>query len=165
MCRQIHDSTKAPLIILGTSDKTAYEIQCLNLGADDYIAKPINVDELIARITVALRHSKSGRNIPREAPFICGDIKIDFQKRQLSVVNREVKLMPTEYNLLVELVTNTDRVLTFQELLSKIWGNEYAGDRGYLYVQISHLREKLERDPKNPRYIISVSRVGYKFQT
>lgn len=162
-CRKKRESTQVPVIVLNDSDKTTDKIKCFDLGVDDYITKPLNIEELIARIKVCLKHSKSDIAIPATDPFICDDIKVDFQKRQVFVENKEVTLTPIEYRLLVELVSNAERVLTFQELLTKVWGSEYSEDRDYLYVQISRLRGKLERDPKNPQYIINVPRVGYKF--
>jgi two-component system, OmpR family, KDP operon response regulator KdpE len=164
ICRQIRQWSQVPLIVLSDIDETKDKVRCLNLGADDYITKPFKVEELIARIKVALKHNKFDMSPASVIPFIGGNIKIDFLKRRVFVKNNVVTLMPTEYKLLLELVTNVDRVLTFEELLRKIWGQEFIKERDYLYVQISHLREKLETDPKNPRHIINIPRVGYKFQ-
>jgi two-component system, OmpR family, KDP operon response regulator KdpE len=164
ICCQIRQWSQVPLIVLSDIDETKDKVRCLNLGADDYITKPFRIDELVARIKVALRHHNSDISPVLATPFFCENIKIDFLKRRVFVENNEVTLMPIEYYLLVELVTNVDRVLTFKELSSKIWGQEFVKERDYLYVQISHLRDKLETDPKNPRHIINIPRVGYKFQ-
>jgi two-component system KDP operon response regulator KdpE len=164
ICYQIRQWSQVPLIVLSDIDETKDKVRCLNLGADDYITKPLKVEELIARIKVSLKHKKFDMLPASDTPFVCDDIVVDYLKRRVLVENNEVTLMPIEYRLLVELVTNVDRVLTFEELLRKIWGQEFIKDRDYLYVQISHLRDKLETDPKNPRHIINIPRVGYRFQ-
>ena len=164
MCRQLRQWSQIPIIALSDISETKNKVRCLNLGADDYVTKPFKIDELVARVKAVLRRNKNSISIPSTVPFICDNIKIDFLKRIVFLENNEVLFMPIEYNLLVELVTNTERVFTFKELLSKIWGQEFIEDKDYLYVQISHLRSKLEINPKNPRHIISIPRVGYKFR-
>jgi two-component system KDP operon response regulator KdpE len=131
---------------------------------DDYITKPFGVSELIARINAVFRRNEISNFVPRISPFICDSIKIDYSQRRVYLLDNEVNLTPTEYNLLVELVTNIDKTLTYVHLLAKIWGPEFKEEREYLHVYIGHLRNKLESDPKNPRYIISVPRIGYRFQ-
>lgn len=164
VCRRLRQRSRIPIIALSARGEMADKVKCLNLGADDYITKPFGVDELIARIKAVFRRNKVNDSIPMKSPLICGNIKIDFDQRRVFVSDKEVNLTPTEYNLLIELVTNIDRTLTYTYLLGKIWGPEFGEEREYLHVYIGHLRNKLESDPKNPRYIISVPRVGYRFQ-
>ncbi len=164
VCRQIRQKSNIPIIALSARVDIEDKIKCLNLGADDFITKPFHVDELIARINAALRRIKVIEVNPEDPIFIYSDIKIDFQKRQVFVRGIETLLTPTEYNLLAELVINAGNTLTFDNLLGRIWGPEFIKERDYLYVHINHLREKIEPDPQKPRYIISVPRIGYRFQ-
>jgi two-component system KDP operon response regulator KdpE len=164
VCRQLRQRSRIPIIALSARGEIADKVRCLNLGADDYITKPFGVSELIARINAVFRRNEISNFVPRISPFICDSIKIDYSQRRVYLLDNEVNLTPTEYNLLVELVTNIDKTLTYVHLLAKIWGPEFKEEREYLHVYIGHLRNKLESDPKNPRYIISVPRIGYRFQ-
>jgi two-component system, OmpR family, KDP operon response regulator KdpE len=164
VCRRLRQWSQVPVIALSALGETKDKVKCLNLGADDYITKPFKIDELIARVKAVLRRNRVGVAIPSESPFVCDGIKLDFVKRKVYVANNEVIFTPTEYNLLIELATNANKVLTYTDLLRRIWGQEFIEQREYLYVQICHLREKLEADPKRPKHIISVPRVGYRFQ-
>lgn len=164
VCRQLRQRSRIPIIALSACGEIADKVKCLNLGADDYMTKPFGVSELIARINAVFRRNEINEFVPRTSPFICDSIKIDFNQRRVYLLNNEVNLTPTEYNLLVELVSNIDKTLTYVHLLAKIWGPEFKEEREYLHVYIGHLRNKLETDPKKPKYIISVPRVGYSFQ-
>lgn len=163
VCRRLRQWTQVPIIGLSARGDTADKVKCLNLGADDYITKPFGIDELIARIKAVLRRNKMDDLAPASPSFQSGDLKIDFITRTVTVGGNEVKLTPTEYKLLQELVLGGGQALSHRHLLSKIWGPEYKTEREYLHVYIGHLRTKLEADPKNPRYIISVPGVGYQF--
>ena len=164
VCRQLRLRSRIPIIALSARGEIADKVRCLNLGADDYITKPFGVSELIARINAVFRRNEISDFVPRKSPFICDNIKINFSQRRVYLLDNEVNLTPTEYNLLIELVSNIDKTLTYVHLLAKIWGPEFKEEREYLHVYIGHLRNKLESDPKNPKYIISVPRVGYRFQ-
>ena len=164
VCRRIRQRSTIPIIALSARGDIEDKVKCLNLGADDYITKPFRVDELIARINAALRRNKIIETNREEPIFVCGDIKVDYQKRKVSVRGIETLLTPTEYNLLVELSINAGKTLTYDNLLGRIWGLEFVNERDYLYVHINHLREKIESDPQKPRYIISIPRIGYRFQ-
>jgi len=164
VCCQLRQWSQVPIIALSARGDMPDKVKCLNLGADDYITKPFSIDELIARVKAMLRRNKIDDSVPQKSPFICDNIKIDFVKRRVFLADNEVSLTPTEYRLLQELVINAGKNLTYTYLLRKIWGPEYSAEREYLHVYIGHLRTKLESDPKKPEYIISVPRVGYRFQ-
>lgn len=163
VCRQLREWSQIPIIMLSARGDEGDKVKCLDLGADDYIVKPFGASELIARVSAVLRRAKTA-GAPQTVPSVTsGDLTIDFAKRQVTHAGREVPLTPTEYALLQELAVNSGKVLTHTHLLNKIWGTEYRDEREYLHVFVRRLRSKLEPDPKNPRYIATVSGVGYRF--
>lgn len=164
VCQRIREWSPAPIIMLSALGDEGDKVKCLELGADDYITKPFGAGELIARVKAVLRRTEIAGSIPVRPSFSSGDLKIDFVKRQVTVDGKEVKLTPTEYYLLQELALNAGKVLTYDHLLQKVWGTEYHDEKEYLYVFTRRLRAKLERDPQNPRYIVTVSGVGYLFE-
>jgi len=164
VCRRLRQWSQVPIIGLSARGDTADKVKCLDLGADDYITKPFGIDELIARVKAVLRRNKFDDSIPARSYFKCGNLKIDFITRRVTSDGNEVKLTPTEYKLLRELVLSAGQTLGYRYLLGKIWGPEYKTEREYLHVYIGHLRAKFEPDPKKPMYIISVPGVGYQFQ-
>jgi two-component system KDP operon response regulator KdpE len=140
------------------------KVECLDLGADDYITKPFGKDEFIARVKAVLRRAEVASPTPTPPSVKNGNIEINFNKRSLTVKGKEVALTATEYALLQELALNAGKVLTYTHLLQKVWGPDYAEEREYLHVFISRLRAKIEANPKKPRYITTVSGVGYRFK-
>ncbi|OGO43856.1 MAG: hypothetical protein A2Z05_07655, partial [Chloroflexi bacterium RBG_16_60_22] len=164
VCRRLRQFSQVPIIGLSARGDVADKVRCLDLGADDYITKPFGVDELIARIRAVMRRNKVDDTAPVKTSFQGGDVEIDFVARRVTVAGREARLTPTEFKLLRELVLGEGQALSHRHLLGKIWGPEYKTEREYLHVYIGHLRIKLEADPKNPRYILSVPGVGYRFQ-
>ncbi len=163
VCRRLREWSQLPIIMLSARDDESDKVQCLNLGADDYITKPFSKDEFIARVRAVMRRAEAA-SVARTVPSIkSGDLEINFGKRKVTVKDAEVALTSTEYALLQELTLNEGKVLTYTHLLQKVWGNDYADEREYLHVFVSRLRAKLESDPKKPRYIITVSGVGYRF--
>jgi two-component system KDP operon response regulator KdpE len=161
VCRQLREWSRLPVIMLSARGDATDKVKCLNLGADDYITKPFGVAELTARVRSMLRRTKATA-IPTQPSFTSGDLKINFAQRQVIIAGNEVKLTPTEYRLLEEFVVNAGKVLTHKYLLNKVWGPEYGEEKEYLRVFIARLRTKLEADPKNPRYIITLPGVGYQ---
>jgi two-component system KDP operon response regulator KdpE len=131
----------------------------LDEGADDYIGKPFNMDELLARIRALLRRSPA-TNRPLSAG--AGDVQIDQQKREVQVRDEVVDLTPTEYQLLLILAENAGNVVEHEKLLRSVWGQEYTRDNDYLKVYIWHLRRKLEKDPRNPKLLLTEWGVGYR---
>ncbi len=163
VCRQVREWSQIPIIMLSARHDVNEKAKCLNSGADDYITKPFGVNELIARMRAILRRTKEMGTTPTIPSFTSGDLKINFIERRVTVAGCEVKLTPTEYNLLKELVLNAGRVFSHATLLGRIWGPDYAEEREYLRVFIGRLRKKLETDPAHPKYITTTPGVGYQF--
>jgi len=164
VCRRVRQKSEIPIIMLSARQSKEDKVQCLNLGSDDYISKPFDTDELIARTKAVLRRTRVTHSHPDKPLFACGSVSIDFLKRRVTVAGNEIKLSPTEYNLLQELALDADRVLTHAELLRRVWGPEYGQEKEYLRVFIGRLRAKIELEPLNPRYIITVPGIGYKLR-
>ena len=164
VCRRLREWSQVPVIMLSALGDEGDKVKCLDLGADDYITKPFGASELIARVRAVLRRTEGAGTIPTQPSFTSGDLEINFVKRRVTVAGNEVKLTPTEYALLQEFVLNAGKVLTHTYLLNKVWGSEYREDTQYLHVFVRRLRAKLEPDPTNPRYILTVPGVGYQFK-
>jgi two-component system, OmpR family, KDP operon response regulator KdpE len=162
-CRRIREWADMPIIILSVRDEEADKVRALDEGADDYVTKPFGIEELLARIRVALRRSAGARSVL--PVFIEGDLEVDFSKRVVKQRGQIVKLTRTEYELLAYLVSNRGRVLTHKEILHNVWGTEYAEESEYVRVFIRQLRSKIEEDPSSPRFILTEPRVGYRFAT
>ncbi|MBX9724726.1 MAG: response regulator transcription factor, partial [Candidatus Obscuribacterales bacterium] len=164
VCRQLREWSKVPIIVISPSDNEQDKITVLDLGADDYVIKPFGIGEILARTRAVLRRSNFAAE--SELPiFTCDGLKIDYSKRRVTIDGDEVHLTPKEYDLLRYMAANADRVLTSQHLLSKFWGNQLADDNHTLRVHVANLRKKIEKDPENPRYILTEVRVGYRFRT
>ncbi len=164
VCRRLREWSQIPIIMLSARGDETDRVKCLNFGADDYLTKPFGVDELIARVRAVLRRTETAPATPAQPSFTCDNIEINFVERRVTVAGREVKLTPTEYKLLQELVLNANKVLTHSMLLGKVWGPEYGEERDYIRVFIGRLRKELEPNPENPRYIITIPGVGYQFR-
>lgn len=162
VCKRVREQSSLPIIVLSVKDAERDKVRALDLGADDYVPKPFGMDEVLARIRVALRHSAQVSS-GTEPSFMVGPLKVDFAQRQVLVNGKEVKLTPTEYDLLKVLIKNSGKILTRQMLLSQVWGTGYGTESHYLHVYIGQLRRKIEPDPTHPRFILTVSGVGYRF--
>ena len=164
ICRRIREFSGVPIIMLTARAEDEDKVKGLRLGADDYLTKPFNLGELLARIEAVLRRA---RPVEEGKPriYTCDDIVVDFNRRRVTVKGAEVSLTLTEYKLLCELVTHAGRVLLHRELLTKVWGAEYQEENDYLRAYIRHLRRKIEVDPHRPQYIISKPGIGYLFCT
>jgi len=164
--RRFREWSRAPIIILSAVGEEHSKVDALDLGADDYVTKPFGIEELLARIRSALRRAGLGSDEARHGSvFECGDLQIDFHRRIVTVRGEEVRLTPTEYELLKVMVTNPNRVLTHNMLLKAVWGNRYGAEPEYLRVFVSQLRHKIEEDSSSPRFIITDPGVGYRFRT
>ena len=163
VCRRLREWSQIPIIMLSARGDESDKVQCLDLGADDYIVKPFSANELVARVSAVLRRTKAASTLPAKSVITRGDLVINLAQRKVTRAGQDIKLTPTEYALLQELVVNSGKVLTHTLLLNKVWGPEYRDEREYLHVFIRRLRAKLEPDPNKPRYITTVSGVGYQF--
>lgn len=162
LCRRVREWSQVPIIMLSARGDERDKVKCLDLGADDYVTKPFSANELTARVRAVLRRVEPS-SPPAQPSFTAGGLNINFSQRKVTCSDRDIKLTPTEYNLLQELVMNKGKVLTHLHLLNKVWGQEYRDDTQYLHVFVRRLRSKLEPDPLNPVYILTVPRVGYQF--
>jgi two-component system KDP operon response regulator KdpE len=160
-CRRIREWGNMPIIILSVREDEGDKVRALDEGADDYMTKPFGVEELLARIRVALRHSTG---VTGTAPsFEAGDLEIDFSSRIVKKRGEVVRLTKTEYELLAYLASNSGKVLTHKQILHSVWGPEYGEESEYVRVFMRQLRSKIEDDPSNPRFITTEPRVGYRF--
>lgn len=164
VCRQVRAQSSLPIIVLSVKDAERDKVHALDLGADDYVSKPFSVNEVLARVRVALRHSAQVQS-GTEPRFTAGPLTVDFAQRQVFVNEREVKLTPTEYDLLKALVKSNGKIMTRQMLLSQVWGTGYGAEAHYLHVYVGQLRRKIEPDPAHPRFILTISGVGYRFSS
>jgi len=156
---QIREWSRIPIIILSVRGQDNEKVNALDLGADDYLTKPFSMGELMARIRVALRHQG---NLKDEPVHQIADLWIDLSRRQVKVAEAEIHLTPTEYDLLKILVANAGKVVTHRHILTSIWGNNGQEYSQYLRIYISQLRKKIERDPNQPKYILTEPGVGYR---
>ena len=165
VCRQLREWSAIPIIMLSARHDVEEKAKCLNSGADDYMTKPFGINELIARVRAVLRRTSDVGTVVNTPNFTSGDLQINFAARQVVKAGSEVKLTPTEYTLLQELTLGAGKVFTHATLLGKVWGPEYAEEREYLRVFIGRLRKEIEEDPANPKFIVTIPGVGYKFQS
>lgn len=162
VCRRVREQSSLPIIVLSVKDTEHDKVLALDLGADDYISKPFGMNEVLARVRVALRHTAQVQS-GTEPIFIAGPLRVDFAQRNVQVEGKDIKLTPTEYDLLKALIKNSGKIMTRQMLLSQVWGTGYGTEAHYLHVYVGQLRRKIEPDPAHPRFILTVSGVGYRF--
>ena len=160
--REVRTWSAVPIIILSVKDSERDKVRALDSGADDYVTKPFGMDELLARVRVALRHSSRQEHLEPMLRF--GDLLIDLPRRVVTVSGKEVHLTPTEFELLRELAVNAGKVLTHQMLLSRVWGPASSDSTHYLRVYVNQLRQKIEQDASRPRHILTEPGVGYRFR-
>ncbi len=161
VARRVREFSSVPIIMLTAKAREDDMLQGFKVGADDYLTKPFSSKELLARVSAVLKRARSAEVEPGDGEIVCGDLHIDLARRQVKVGENEVRLTRTEYNLLLELALNRNRVLLHEQLLSKVWGSEYRDDVDYLRAYIRYLRQKIESDPANPKMILTSRGVGY----
>jgi DNA-binding response OmpR family regulator len=164
LTQRIREASNVPIIMLTAMGEQSQKVRGLELGADDYITKPFDPDELVARIKALLRRTQSSGGAETQHVVQAGGLTIDFLKRKVEYDGETIKLTPTEYKLLQQLAQQSGKVIPHSDLLSKVWGPEYRDETGYLWVYIRSLRQKLEKDPSNPQFILSEPGFGYRFQ-
>ncbi len=161
--KMIREVSDVPVIMLTAKGEEDDRVRGLELGADDYVTKPFSPRELVSRVRAVLRRSDSMRGGTHGLVEIDPDLKIDFDRRQVWLKGELVKLRPTEYRMLYHLVQNAGWVLTHDQILVKVWGYEYRDEPHYVRLYVNYLRQKLEEDPANPKYILTERGIGYRF--
>ncbi len=163
--RQIRAFSDVPVVMLTAHDDSMEKVKGLELGADDYVTKPFNHLELMARVKAVLRRLDMPAPASRAPSFRAGELEVDFARSEARLRGERLVLTPTEYKLLYHLVRNAGHVLEHGTLLAKVWGREYVDEVDYIRVYVRRLREKLGDDPDNPRYIRTERGMGYRFLT
>jgi len=165
VCRRIREMCDMPIIIVSVNGEKSDLLRGFNLGIDDYVTKPFHFPELLARVQAVLRRSSANWQQDQDDnnAFHNEEIDIDWRSRQVWVRRQQVALSPTEFRLLSCLVENRGWIVTHEELLRKVWGPNYFGDRSYVKLYIRYLRQKIERDPSAPKWILTERGVGYRF--
>jgi two-component system KDP operon response regulator KdpE len=162
--REIRGWSTTPIIVLSARGREQDKVAALDLGADDYLTKPFGVDELLARIRVALRHASLPPGSAPDPVFEAGEIRVDLVRREVRRKGEEVHLTPTEYRLLALMIRHAGKVLTHRQLLKEVWGVNFAGQSHYVRVYMAQLRQKLEADPARPRLLVTEPGVGYRLR-
>jgi len=161
--RDVRGWSRVPIIVISARGREADKVEVLDAGADDYLTKPFGVDELLARIRVALRHAREGAGAPASTIDV-GALRIDLARREVRLDDREIHLTPIEYRLLVLLGQNAGKVLTHRQILKEVWGPGHAEETHYLRVYMAQLRRKIEADPARPQLLVTEPGVGYRLR-
>jgi DNA-binding response OmpR family regulator len=164
VCRQLRRRSQVPIIMLTAKGSETDKVAGLEVGADDYITKPFSMREFRSRVRAALRRSRMGVEPPDEAPIELDELRIDPGRRTVTVASEEVGVTYVEFEILRALARSPGRVLSRETLLEHVWGDSEYRDPRTVDVHIRHLREKLERDPKEPEFLLTVRGVGYRFR-
>jgi two-component system KDP operon response regulator KdpE len=159
----VREVSNVPVIMLTAKGEEDDRVRGLELGADDYVTKPFSPRELVSRVKAVLRRTESASGSMHGLIEVDERLKIDFDRREIWLEGKLVKLRPTEYRMLYHLVQNAGWVVTHDQLLTKVWGYEYRDEPHYVRLYINYLRQKLEADPSNPKYILTERGVGYRF--
>ncbi len=161
--RMLREINNVPVIMLTAKGEESDRVRGLEMGADDYITKPFSPRELVSRVRAVLRRVDMVMGSPEDVITVDEHLKIDFNRREVWLDGKLVDLRPTEYRLLYHLVKNAGWVLTHEQILTRVWGYEYRDEPHYVRLYINYLRKKLEKDPSNPRYILTERGIGYRF--
>jgi len=160
-CRRIREASEIPIIIVSGRSSHTDILRGFELGADDYVSKPFDKKELLSRVRAVLRRSKNGEG-KELSVFRCDGLEADLRTHHVSVKGRKVTLSPTEFRLLIYLMRKQNTVVTHRELLFHVWGPSYVNERDYIKLYVRYLRKKLEKDPENPKYIVTQRGLGYR---
>ena len=164
VCRRLRSRSQVPIIMLSAKDDEGDKVLGLEMGADDYITKPFSVREFRSRVKAALRRSEMLRSPDLQEPIVIGAIEIDFDRRAVGAHGDQAQLTYVEFELLASLAAAPGRAMTREELLEQVWGDSAYRDPRTIDVHIRHLREKIEREPREPEYLLTVRGVGYRFR-
>ncbi len=162
--RRIRQHSTVPIIILTALDDESDKIRAFELGADDYLTKPFGVGELLARVKAVLRRTTWTQTPLRQGHIVHGNIRVDLARHEVLVRGQKVELTPTEFDLLVYLMEHAGKVLPHEAILKKVWGPEYGEETEYLRVYMGHLRQKIEKEPTKPEYLLTERGIGYRFE-
>lgn len=160
-CQRIREFSNVPIIILTAKNEEQDRVRGLDLGADDYLVKPFSATELLARVRAVMRRSQVSKDVNQNRFFEHGDLRIDFARAEVWRGSQPIPLSATEYRLLLQFAHNVGTVLSPEDLLSSVWGEEYRSDKEILWVSIARLRQKIEEDAHAPKHIVTRSGLGY----
>ena len=164
ICRRIREMSEIPVVMVTVNNQKSDRLRAFTNGADDYVCKPVDFDELLARVRAILRRTWSANNNENKpSTFSNGDIEIDWGSRQVWVRGQRVKLSPTEFKVMACLINNRGWIVTHEQLLEKAWGPNYIGDKSFVKLYIRYLRQKIEKNPHKPEIIMTERGVGYFF--
>lgn len=161
--KRIREVSQVPVIMLTVRSAEQDKVRGLKMGADDYVTKPFSQRELLSRIEAVLRRAEMPPHLPKTEVHVDDYLQLDFSRNEVVAGAKQVQLSPTEYRLLYHLVSSAGRVLTYETLLSKVWGWEYREEQHYVRLYVSYLRQKIEPDPAHPKYILTEKGLGYRF--
>jgi two-component system, OmpR family, KDP operon response regulator KdpE len=162
--RRIRAWSRMPIIVISARGREDDKVMALDAGADDYLTKPFGVNELLARMRVALRHAKAAATATDVSEMVFGDLRIDLARREVTLQGNAVHLTPIEYKLLVLLAQNAGKVLTHQQILKEVWGPAYANQAHYVRVHMAELRKKIEANAARPKFLVTEPGVGYRLR-
>lgn len=163
LARSLREWSRVPIIVISARGREADKVEALDAGSDDYLTKPFGVNELLARIRVALRHADQAAGTSEPVVEI-GPLRIDLAQREVTLGGRELHLTPNEYRLLALLARHPGKVLTHRQILKEVWGPAHAGETHYLRVYMAQLRRKIEVDPARPQLLVTEPSVGYRLR-
>ena len=164
LCRRLRAVSQVPIIVLSAKGEEKTKVEALDLGADDFVTKPFGIDELLARVRASLRLSNARpSNETTQTVLESGDFRVDLEKREITVRDKQIHLTPKEFDLLVYFIKHSGKVLTHRTLLAALWGGNYVEQNEYLRVFVGNLRKKIEADASTPRYILTEPWIGYRF--
>jgi two-component system KDP operon response regulator KdpE len=161
VARHLREFSDVPIIMLTAKARESDLLRGFDAGADDYLTKPFSSQELLARVRAILKRARRGTAGPTRSEIVCGELRIDLARRRVTLGDRDIRLTPTEYDLLRELAEHANQVMLHEQLLNAVWGAEYRNDLDYLRAYVRYLRRKIEADPANPKLIVTSSGVGY----
>jgi len=164
LAKQIREWSRIPIIVLSARGREDDKVAALDAGADDYLTKPFGVNELLARMRVALRHAQTRGDDPAVQRFEFGEVKIDLVRREVFRGTEELHLTPIEYKLLILFAQNAGKVLTHRHILKEVWGPAFASQTHYVRVHMAELRKKVEADPSRPKLLVTEPGVGYRLR-